>query len=280
MITHELWGQHLRAGNFLFKYAATVAICDVMNTTASYPDYYLWKYLNNKPTIHTEEPQVDVFVKPTQWEWTQDEKYRIYGLDYTKNIQFSLDFFFQSYKWFKGNEFTVYKSLMFDTEHTQKVRDKYRHLFDKECVGISVRRGDFVNHSTFYQIPISFYTNALRDFFGDSYNVVVFSDDIEECKRIFKGNNFFYAEPNNTHTHADNFKHYHGDASEQLILGSLMDNFIIGNSTFSWWQAWLATYFHGKVIHSGKVFNPNGPMGNVNTEDYYHPKWILYDNFK
>lgn len=40
---------------------------------------------------------------------------------------------------------------------------------------------------------------------------------------------------------------------EQFILSTLMDNYILGSSTFSWWAGWYVKNFNsGKVIHCGK----------------------------
>jgi hypothetical protein len=62
-----------------------------------------------------------------------------------------------------------------------------------------------------------------------------------------------------------------------------MDNFICGNSTFTWFQSFLATYNRqtfwtfenkgGKVVHCGEVFRGKRKLENDITY-YYHPSWI------
>jgi hypothetical protein len=287
MIHHELFGQHLRLGNFLFKYAASEALCKKHNCKVIYPDYYLWKYLATPPQIYdSPEVYIDEMIRPRKWEWTQEEQdwVDLFSQDFKeRNMQFSLDFFFQSAKWFEGYDKAVYNSLKIKQEEIEKVKEKYSYLFDSSeycpTIGISIRLGDFVNNQTFHQIPHEWYVKALKEFpyWREERNVVVFSDDIEQAKKIFKDYPFYYAEPNNTHTHAEGFKHYHSEkAVEQFILGTLMDDWIIGNPTFSWWIAWLATYNKpwSKVIHCGKVFNPKGNFGHCDTSNYYHPSWI------
>lgn len=286
MIYHELFGQHLRLGNFLFKYAWSIAKEKEFGVKSCYPDYYLWNYLEKPPILQTQSTE-NIHRLYVNWEWSEGEERKTNKvINEFNNIEISLNSFFQSEKWFEKYKSEVWKSLQFKQEEVDKIKDKYSYLFNSKeycpIIGIGVRLGDFQGHGDFYQIPIQWYLNTLeKNFpFWKERKIVVFSDDIVLARKLFeeKGYYFNYAEPNGTQTHADNFKHYHGDASEHLILGSMMDDFIIGNSTFSWWQAWLATYNKplSKVIHCGKVFSEIGNMKHINTEHYYPKNWIEY----
>lgn len=282
MIYHEGFGTVLRMGNWLFKYAASTALSIKHKVPSVYNDYFLWNYLEKTPWIINENPQCDR-IYPTQWEWTKEEQERLDSFDYSKNIEFSLNFFFQSYKWFEGYEKEVFNGLKLKQEEVDRVRDKYDYIFTKNqpLIGISIRLGDFVGHGDFYQIPYNWYIKALQTQFPywQERPIVVFSDHIEKAREIFKDYPFFYADPNNTHTHADNFKHYHSDKSmEQFILGCQMDDWIIGNSTFSWWVSWLSWMKSplNKVVHCGEVFSKTGNMKHCDTTHYYHPDWIKF----
>lgn len=248
MIHHELFGQHLRLGNFAWQIAATIKLCSTYNADTIYPDYYLWKYLKNPPKIYPSNiPEGFEIIRPRVWEWTANEEVWLNSLGEkfrNEDVSLALNFFFQSYKWFEGVEDKVYDFFQFKDDYVQFVKEKYAQIFIKKpTIGISLRLGDFKGHGDFYQIPKEYYLKALEVHFPnwEDYNIVIFSDHIEEAKTIFK--DVYFAEPNGTHTHAENFKYYHSEkAIEQFVLGALMDNFIIGNSTFSWWQAWIATY--------------------------------------
>lgn len=281
MILHELFGQHLRAGNFIFQKAAQTKLSLVHNCDVMYPEsYYLWKYLKNPPKTYTEEPKFDELIRPHTWHWTPEEEEYVnsFGERYqNENMAFALNFFFQSAKWWEGYEKEIVESLQFIDDYVNFVKNKYEHLFRRPTIGWSIRLGDFKHHGDFFQIPKEFYPIAVQENFPNwqDYNIVVFSDHIEDAQTMFKGENLYFAEPNGTHTHADNFKHYHSEkAIEQLVLGTLMDNFIIGNSTFSWWQAFLgAEQKGGKVVHSGQVFR--GHYQRISDiSNYYYPTWI------
>lgn len=289
MLYHEMWGQHLRLGNFLFKYAWSIAKKEQFGIPTVYPDYYLWQHLKHPPLISNEVK--GEMLRPIKWEYSKEEEILVNNIlkDSVRNntdVQVALNFFFQSEKWFENYKDQVWKSLQFKDEVVRDIEIKYQEIFNAPTIGIGIRLGDFIKHGDFYQIDPDWYISALLSQpFWSNYNVVIFSDDIEMAKEIFKEYNFFYAEPNGTHTHADNFSHYHKDASEQFILGTMMDNWIIGNSTFSWFQAWIAEQnsLHStcqtkcKVIHSGKVFSDTGNMKHVNTEHYYCRNWIKHE---
>lgn len=279
-IKHEGFGTVLRLGNFLFQYAWSTKYCFLYGCQRSLPsNYYLWDYLVNPPQLHDTEPEYDLIVRPTKWEYDKEEQEHLdrHMYDFrNKNTAIALNYFFQSYKAFEGFEQQVYDSLRINEDYKEFVLHKYGHFFTRPAILISVRLGDFVSHGDFYQIPYLWYIMALEKEFPDwrNMNVIVTSDDIEHAKVIFKDYPFMYAEPNGTHTHEDNFKHYHSSkAIEHFVLGTLVGNYIIGQSTFSWWQAWLGSFNGGKVVHSGKVFSETGNMKDCNTENYYLPTW-------
>jgi len=278
MIYHEGFGTVLRLGNFLFKYAWSIAIKEKFGIQTSYPEYYLWQYLKNPPLVSPQEK--GEMLRPRIWEWTKEEENFVNDFiknidDEKQNIEVALNFFFQSEKWFEQSKEAVKNSLVAHNAVYLNLFAKYAHLFKgKPTIGLGIRLGDFKGHGTFFQIPSDWYIKVLDKHFPDwktLNKVVVFSDDIAEAKRLFKWYPFEYAEPNNTHTHVENFKHYHGDASEQFFLGTMMDNFICGNSTFTWWQAYLCK---GKVVHSGEVFNKNGNHAHCDITYYYPEHWV------
>lgn len=283
MILYKDWGKHLRLGNYLYNYAALLNICNKTGQQMALPDYFLWQYLKYAQQIDSGIEQDELFHFRTNT-WSREEQdwlYEFFASKLDKNVNINLGSNNQSELWFQDNLEYVKKHLQFNTEAIDRVKNKYSHVISngKQTIGIGVRRGDFVNHGVFYQIPVDWYTRALEANFPNwrDYNILFFSDHIEEVKGLFQGDNFFFAEPNGTHTHAENFKYYHQDPMEQFILGCLCDHFIGGSSTFSWWQMWYVKHFNGgTVIHSGKNLSDQGEREFGVNSNYYPPDWILY----
>lgn len=283
MILHKTFGQHLRLGNLLFKYAWTKAAEQKYGCVSAFPDHYLWKYLANKPVLDG-GIEVDEVFKCRKWEYDPDHEKSWGAIFQDTHVDIDLACFFQSAKWFEGYESVVKEALRFDPEYIKYIKEKYAKSLARPNIAISIRRGDFVNHGSFAQIPANFYLAALYTNFNKihdegqnpiHYNIIFFSDDIEWCKSFFSGENVFYAEPNGTNA-APGSKEYHNDPVEQLAYLSVCDNFIISNSTFSWWGAFLGSNPNKKVIHSGKVFaGEYEKMYDI--KDYYYPSWIKFE---
>lgn len=275
MITATTWGQHLRLGNYLFKYAAIIAISKKYNIPIKLPEYFLWKYLKNPPEIGNIAP--DQVFKTRKWEYTPEE------FEYVNNYfmgsreldtDIDLGCFFQSEKWFENYKTDVLQALEFTPSIIGITQVKYEDALSKPCIGLSIRLGeDFTQSLDFAKIPVQFYTHCLSLLDLDAYNVIIFSDDIGMAKCIF-GSNFYYAQANNTYIRVYDSNNYHQDPTEQLVLASLCKHFIIGNSTFSWWMAYLASERnYGKVYHTGLVFD--GRYKEMyDTKNYYPERWI------
>ena len=104
---------------------------------------------------------------------------------------------------------------------------------------------------------MDYYKSAL-DLFDSDREVIIFSDDTEWCKEqeLFADDRFAVAEG--------------GDQFYDLCLMSMCDDFIIANSTFSWWGAWLG--------NRGKVIAPKNWFGETlghDTKDLYCKGWTV-----
>jgi hypothetical protein len=268
MILHKRWGDILGLGNFMFKYASLLGLSKRYNTELYLPKYYMFDYflndINHDNNIPFDIEIVERFHKYDIEYWDQFKNDFI-----TKNVNISLNSFLQSSKYWEDNEDYIKKMLLFKPDIINNIKEEHKESLSKKTIGISIRRGDFLNNPNFYQLPTEFFLYTLERYFSNwkDYNIVLFCDDYTWLKNTFKGNNIYYA---------DDMNH----PMKLLVYGSLLDNFIISNSTFSWWLAYLAVNCKednkGIVIHSGK--NLSGCLENgSNVNDYYHKDWICSD---
>ena len=156
------------------------------------------------------------------------------------------DGYFQSEDYFKEFKEDIKKLFEIRPQYQKSFLDKKKHLFDKKCIVIHLRRTDYVNYGdeilggTDMTLPIAYYKKCLsliKD--TNQYNVIFVSDDMEFVKKEFgSGGNYFY-ESNNVIT------------DFQLLLNA--DILIISNSSFSWWAAWLNNKAN-KLIYAPNYF--------------------------
>ena len=99
---------------------------------------------------------------------------------------------------------------------------------------------------------------ALSKFDSDR-EVIIFSDDIfwASSQELFQPDRFIISDGNSS---------YH-----DLYMMTQCSDFIIANSTFSWWGAWLGNT--GRVIAPSKWFGPNN--SHLNTKDLYPENWEI-----
>ncbi len=128
-------------------------------------------------------------------------------------------------------------------------------------IALHIRRGDFLRNSgNHYNLDLDYYARALS-LFDIRRNVAIFTDDPEWCRQqdIFDHDRFLIATGNTSYV--------------DLCLMSLCSDFIIANSTYSWWGAWLAN--RGRVIAPSKWFGPNNK--HLDTKDLYPKQWEIID---
>ncbi|MFH6994841.1 alpha-1,2-fucosyltransferase [Flavobacterium sp. FlaQc-48] len=255
MITYSKLGKKGNLGNQLFQIASTIGVAIENKQDYVFPDWKYQHYFKNKLPLLENDLSHFITIEETE--------YNYYHRDLgTEN--YDLSGWLQTEKYFDKSLAKYY--FEFSASLIGTLKNSYQKAFVKRTILISIRRGDFVNHPDYLQLPINFYLNSLVQFLPDweSCNLIVLSDDIKYCKFHFSFlENVFFGE--GLHE------------VEQLCLGSLCDDFIISNSTFSWWSAWLGEKEGSKVIRPFKNFDGLKSL-ELNDKDYYPDRWIKYNH--
>ena len=177
-----------------------------------------------------------------------------------------LDGYWQTEKYFKDIEDIIRKEITIKTSLEGKNLEVAQRIGTSNSVCIHVRRGDYVSdprtnawHGTCDPL---YYTQAMEIIASrvSKPQIFVFSDEIAWVKE-----NITFPYPTEYVDHNDDSKNY-----EDLRLMSTCKHFIIANSSFSWWGAWLATHQHKIVIGPQKWFA--GPKRNLS--DLLPENWI------
>ena len=167
----------------------------------------------------------------------------------------SLYGFFQTEKYFKHIADEIREDFSFKDEIKNPCKEMINTVEDP--ISLHIRRGDFlINNANHNNLTLDYYAKALDKFDSDR-NVIIFSDDTQWCKEqeLFSNDRFLVSES--------------GDSYVDLCLMSMCSDFIIANSSFSWWGAWLAN--KGTVIAPKKWFGPNN--AHLDTSDLYIKHW-------
>ena len=165
--------------------------------------------------------------------------------------------YFQSKKYFHGYEEEIKSLFEFPNSLSKKILNKFNKI-KKKKVGIHFRLGDYreeITKEVFHNINYSLYLHEAIKYFGDEYEFIIFSDDLNSLKREVNLKDFINLENNNE--------------IEDLYSLSQCDSVIISNSSFSWWGAFL-----GKKKE--KVFCPDkwyGKRGPKDSQDLYEDSW-------
>lgn len=150
-----------------------------------------------------------------------------------------LDGYWQSFKYFSSIEDSIRNEFSFLHSFTDDQQLLSNSIKTTTSICVNFRRTDFVSVPSAVEthgVPeLEYYYTAIETIkakVGKDVYLFVFSDDIEWCKAHFK-----VIDPVFFVSH----KQYKGERfSAYLQLMSQCKHFIIPNSTFGWWAAWLS----------------------------------------
>jgi SAM-dependent methyltransferase len=237
-------GQYGRLGNQLFQIAGILGLAETYGAQAAFPEWAYESYFET-PIPHG----------PLQANQVTERFFHHYDWGLTESCD--LRGYLQSEKYFGSTKLKLKDSFVAE----QKAR--HEQLFQRETICIQVRRGDYVGNPNYYQLPPTYYLSALITHFPAwrDCNLLFISDDIEYCRTHFE------CLPNATFSTGLN-------DIEDMALASACDHFIISNSSFGWWCAWLGEKPQSKIVHSGHMFT--GKLSRKDARDYRPDRWISF----
>jgi hypothetical protein len=150
--------------------------------------------------------------------------------------------------WQDERYFLNYRNEIINLYHFESLKNLkeninfIKKISSSSSICVNVRRTDFINNPEHNVVDIEYYKKAINRFKklkGDDLKLFIFSDDLDWCKENFS---FFKKTYFVEHNYAGRkFYNY-------LYLMTNFENFIIPNSSFAWWGAWLSQKKNKTII--------------------------------
>lgn len=250
-----------RLGNQMFQYATLRGIADKhgyeftipdSNFQDEWTDHQLFEVFN-LPHLKNKGRVDDRFIQERQFNYDPElfeqcpDDVSLYG-------------YFQTEKYFSHIAESIKEDFTFKKDVIANCEEVMESI--QEPISLHVRRTDYVEKAQDHPpCSLEYYEQALKKF-DVKRPVVIFTDDIKWCKEqeIFKPDRFLVSETQNN--------------VYDLCMMTMCDDYIIANSSFSWWGAWLSKNPDPQVIAPKKWFGATGYTAKNNTEDIVPDRWI------
>ena len=169
--------------------------------------------------------------------------------------------YFQDEKCFEKYSEAV-KSLFSPTrEFIKKIEALYPFIHSSTITSISIRRGDYLIYSDYHPVVSKEYIEKAITLVPKNDYYFIFTDDFSWCKENINIPNIMFIEL---------------PPHEQMWLMSMCDDFIISNSSFSWWGAYLSRNPNKVVIAPETWF---GPRFSGGWENMYCKGWTILPTY-
>jgi hypothetical protein len=268
MICFPRLGDYGYLGNAMFQYSALLGIANKQG----YEVYYDPTKKGNMVTLH-DEFNISKYTSMPHHEqvhairkiW-KEPNFHFNEEAFSVEEYTGLNGYFQSEKYFKHIEDDIRSEFKFSNGIEKECKSKLdqAHGDNKTVIGVHVRLGDYqaLEHVYVPLLKTPYYSSAI-EYINNNVDgektFVIFSDGMDVCKSVFRGDEFAFAEG--------------GTAIQDMCLMSMCDHNIICNSSFSWWAAWLNVNKNKKVIAPTEWFVPN-EKDPKDTKDLYCEDWI------
>ncbi len=242
MIAFTDLGGKGRFANQLFQISGTIGTAVKHGYSYGFPKWSYQKYFKNP------------LPKGKIWPDFQYHETTFHYNEISIHDNTNLSGYFQSERYFKHCEDLIRYYFEFDPRLAEKIKTQFSYILNDNTCAIHVRRKDYLTNPNHLALSHDYYLSAMK-YFKD-VKFIVFSDDTNWCNKMFaKGISII---KNNSDI-------------EDFILMSLCNHFIIANSTFSWWSAWLSKSEGKEIIAPFEWFGPG--LKHYITKDLYPAGW-------
>lgn len=181
----------------------------------------------------------------------------------SNNENIYLDGYWQSCKYFNDYEDLIRKDFTLKNKLNLNIENLAEVIKKENSLCIHVRRGDYVGNSHHEVVNKEYYDKGIEKIKSLTKidKIYVFSDDIKWCEENMKFEFpvMFVGEE------------YTGEKDEgHLFLMSSCKYFIIPNSSFSWWAAWLSVNKNKIVVCPKQWFTDD----SISSDDLIPKEWI------
>lgn len=245
-----------RLGNILFMVANCVSQGIRHNRQFYLPKNDIFYYEMYKDNLYK---KIDFFIPtlPENGVVVSEPSYSYSTVDPVNGAPTIFRGYFQSEKYFSEYEQLIRWMFQPTEEFKQQMYIEYPELVDRTVTCINVRRGeDYLALSNTHPVVTKEYIYEAVKYIPPTDIFFVVSDDLSWCKENIQLPNCKFIE-------YDNWK--------ALWLMSLCHHFIISNSSFSWWAAYLSRYTHKVVVGPSTWCGPGGPQ---DTQDVLCKNWM------
>lgn len=169
----------------------------------------------------------------------------------------------QSEKYFKEYADIIRKDFTMVCPIGEKTKELASDIQKENTLCVHVRRGDFLKHTIHNTTGADYFIEGVKTVGSKTKidTVYVFSDDLDWCKE-----NLSFTYP--TIFVGPQYEGIRG--REHFYLMRQCKHFVIANSTFSWWAAWLSENPDKIVVAPQKWFGDS----SINTKDIYPSEWL------
>ena len=277
MITFNKIGSYGRLGNQMFQYALIYSVAKKNNWLFGVPfnkarsvDDFLDFSLPDGFVLSSakDSSEVDPLYSFKETTFSYDKS--------VFDVKDDTDFtgFFQSYKYFDEFKDEISEEFSFKKDVIDKAK-YFLSSYSPPFLAVGIRRGPFntidgMRYKKVYQIcRVEYFKKCFEQF--PNHTKLIFTDEPSWCglKELGDVKIVPQQEINNKFV--------------SLCMMSLCDDYVISNSSFYWWAAWLNKNQHKRVFVPKQWFNVNWSSffprdPNPHWEELYCPGWSVIEN--